>query len=95
MYYAHSTQNPDKSDWQILCDHLTNVAEISRTFANDFNAGNLAYITGLLHDLGKYSDDFQKRLEGKKIQVDHSTAGSREATQRFKDKQAAAGLLFA
>ena len=83
MYYAHSTQNPDKSDWQILCDHLTNVAEISRTFADDFNAGNLAYTSGLLHDLGKYSDDFQKRLEGKKIQVDHSTAGAKESEKIF------------
>lgn len=95
MFYAHSTKNTDKSDWQSLKNHLNNVAIISRDFASDFNAGNLAYITGLLHDLGKYSDDFQKRLEGKNIHVDHSTAGSREAYLRFKDKQAAFGLHFA
>jgi CRISPR-associated endonuclease/helicase Cas3/CRISPR-associated endonuclease Cas3-HD len=79
MYYAHSTQNPDKSDWQPLKDHLTNVATLSRNFADDFNAGDLAYASGLLHDLGKYSLDFQRRLEGAGIHVDHSTAGAQEA----------------
>jgi len=95
MYYAHSTTNPDKSDWQHLRDHLTNVGQLSRTFADDFSAGDLAYASGILHDLGKYSCEFQKRLEGEKISVDHSTAGAIEATRLFKNDQYAAGLLFA
>jgi len=95
MYYAHSTQNTDKSDWQLLKDHLTNVATISRGFANDFNAGDLAYTSGLLHDLGKYSYDFQKRLEGKNIRVDHSTAGAIEATRIFQDELKPAGIFSA
>ena len=95
MYYAHSTEKIDKSDWQRLKDHLTNVATLSQDFANDFNAGDLAWTSGLLHDLGKYSTEFQRRLEGEKIHVDHSTAGTIEATRLFKDKQSAAGLLFA
>jgi len=95
MYYAHSTEKIDKSDWQQLKDHLTNVATLSHDFANDFNAGDLAYTSGLLHDLGKYSPEFQRRLEGEKIHVDHSTAGTIEATRLFKDGQTAAGLLFA
>ena len=82
-YYAHSTENPDKSDWQSLKDHLINVAEISSGFADDFSAGELAYAGGLLHDLGKYSDEFQRRLEGSSIRVDHSTAGAREAGTYF------------
>ena len=95
MYYAHSTKNPDKSDWQYLHDHLTNVGQLSRTFASDFSAGDLAYASGLLHDLGKYSQDFQRRLEGQNIHVDHSTAGAIEATRLFRDDQCAAGLMFA
>jgi CRISPR-associated endonuclease/helicase Cas3/CRISPR-associated endonuclease Cas3-HD len=95
MYYAHSTINPNKSDWQSLKIHLKNVADRSQAFADDFNAGNLAYVSGLLHDIGKYSPEFQKRLEGERIHVDHSTAGSIEATRIFKDNQSAAGLLFA
>lgn len=83
MFYAHTTKNPDKSDWQPLKDHLTNVAEISQQFANDFNAGELAYASGLLHDLGKYSPEFQRRLEGANIHVDHSTAGAIAAGKLF------------
>ena len=76
MYYAHTTDKSDKSDWQLLNDHLQQVAELSSSFASDFNAGELAYVAGILHDIGKYSDKFQKRLEGSSIRVDHSTAGA-------------------
>jgi CRISPR-associated endonuclease/helicase Cas3/CRISPR-associated endonuclease Cas3-HD len=95
MYYAHSTKNPDKSDWQPLKTHLTKVAALSRDFAQVFNAGDLAYTSGLFHDLGKYSREFQNRLEGNKTAVDHSTAGAIEATRLFKNDQYAAGLMFA
>ena len=95
MYYAHSTPNPDKSYWQLLSVHLKNVATLSRNFADDFNAGELAYATGLLHDLGKYSPDFQKRLEGSGIRVDHSTAGAQEARRIFQNELKPAGLLSA
>jgi CRISPR-associated endonuclease/helicase Cas3/CRISPR-associated endonuclease Cas3-HD len=83
MFYAHTTHNPDKSDWQPLKDHLTNVAILSQNFATDFNAGDLAYTSGLLHDLGKYSSEFQKRLGGANIRVDHSTAGAQEAALHY------------
>ncbi|MDO8871183.1 MAG: CRISPR-associated helicase Cas3' [Methanoregula sp.] len=92
MFYAHTTKNPDKSDWQPLKDHLTNVAELSQRFADDFNAGELAYASGLLHDLGKYSSEFQRRLEGANIHVDHSTAGAKEAEKLFPDLYS---LIFA
>jgi CRISPR-associated endonuclease/helicase Cas3/CRISPR-associated endonuclease Cas3-HD len=91
-YYAHSTEKPDKSDWQPLKTHLTRVAEIATGFAQDFNAGELAYTSGLLHDLGKYSLDFQKHLEGTKIHVDHSTAGALEAGKKYHKSY---GLIFA
>jgi len=83
MFYARTTKNPNKSDWQHLKDHLTNVAKLSRQFANDFNAGELAYTSGLLHDLGKYSPEFQRRLEGVNNHVDHSTAGAQEAALHY------------
>jgi len=88
MFYAHTTKNPDKSDWQLLENHLANVAKISQQFANDFNAGELAYTSGLLHDLGKYSLEFQRRLEGANITVDHSTAGAQEAALHYPVSQA-------
>jgi len=83
VYFAHSTERLDRSDWQPLKKHLTNVAEIASGFAKDFHAVELAYSSGLLHDLGKYSLDFQKHLEGARNHVDHSTAGAIEAGKKY------------
>lgn len=82
-YYAHTTDNKDKSDWQLLIDHLLNVAKYSENFANTFGAGRMAYTAGMVHDLGKYSKEFQERLEGKKHKVDHSTAGAKELEKKY------------
>lgn len=78
MHYAHSTDSPDKSDWQTIHSHLTETAELSGKFAEKFNQKDLGYIAGLFHDIGKYSEKFQKRLEGDPVSVDHSTAGAIE-----------------
>ena len=83
MYYAHTTENPDKHDWQLLKDHLLQVADLAASFASDFNASEFAYASGILHDIGKYSDKFQKRLEGSPIRVDHSTAGALVAKSNY------------
>jgi len=95
QFFAHSTEKTDKSDWQPLQEHLSNVASKSGVFATDFDAGDLAYFCGLYHDLGKYSPDFQRRLEGGGNRVDHSTAGAIEATILLKDDLKPAGLLAA
>ena len=55
-YYAHSLDGRPVSEWQLLDEHLLNVAELARTFAEEFGAGEWAYLAGLWHDLGKYSD---------------------------------------
>jgi CRISPR-associated endonuclease/helicase Cas3 len=57
---------------------LEKVAEVARSNAAKINAGELGYLVGLLHDLGKYSPDVQRERLGKKDgkRVDHSTAGA-------------------
>lgn len=77
-YYAHSGNNPDKSDWQLLPDHLKKVSSIAAESARYFDATKLAETAGLLHDIGKYTEGFAKRLEGGK-RVDHATAGAKIA----------------
>lgn len=93
-YYAHTDPvNPGKgpdegANWQLLEGHLKNTAELAQTFTSSFNAGNWGYITGLLHDLGKYSNEFQaylkracdidSHIEQKSGRVDHSTSGAQE-----------------
>lgn len=73
QYYAHST---DSNEYQLLEDHLKGVAKLCQHYSEAFGVGNLGYLAGLLHDIGKYSEEFQQRIRGSKIRVDHSTAGA-------------------
>ncbi|AEJ20059.1 CRISPR-associated helicase/endonuclease Cas3 [Gracilinema caldarium] len=77
-FFAHRREGEDREDWQPLIEHLKKTAEMARDFCADANIAELAYIAGLIHDLGKYSDAFQKRLEGTGPRVEHSTAGAKE-----------------
>ena len=79
QFYAHSTDNPDKSDWQPLEEHLREVAKLAEEFAEEFGAGKWGESAGWLHDAGKASAAFQERLEGSSRKVDHSTFGARLA----------------
>lgn len=83
QFYAHSTERPDKSDWQTLQSHLENVAARAQKYGTFFGAGGIARTAGLLHDLGKYTVEFQKRLSGEHGRVDHSTWGARVACERY------------
>lgn len=82
-YFAHSTEDPTKAGWQPLCVHLAEVARRCGEFAARFDAEPWGRICGLLHDLGKFSQEFQTRLEGGH-RVDHATAGARKVVEVFK-----------
>ena len=76
MYYAHSTSRPDRRDWQRLNDHLVGVADGAERRGEALGIGMAARLAGVLHDLGKYTPAFQRRLTGDPSRVDHSTAGA-------------------
>lgn len=80
-YYAHSTCDASRRDWEPLPEHLQRVSARTEEFAQPFEARRAARLVGLLHDLGKYSADFQARLDGARISVDHSTAGAKIVTE--------------
>nr|WP_284500113.1 CRISPR-associated helicase Cas3' [Microbulbifer sp. GX H0434] len=82
-FYAHSTERSDKADWQSLADHLSAVGELAAQKAAVFGGQDLARVEGLLHDLGKYTDEFQQRLEGSSQRVDHATHGAVMAVERY------------
>ena len=46
-YYAHSLERKPSSEWQPLDEHLKNVAEMARSFAESFGTGDWAYMAGL------------------------------------------------
>jgi CRISPR-associated endonuclease/helicase Cas3 len=65
-YLAH-TENPNGQS-HLLRDHLREVGNLSSDFASqiDPSFNEAARWAGLLHDLGKYRDEFQEYLLGKR-----------------------------
>ena len=79
-FLAHQTE--DETRTQSILEHLQGTAALAKAFGSSFGAEEQAQLAGLLHDIGKYSEDFQKRLQGEAKTVDHSTAGAKEAYAR-------------
>lgn len=102
--YAHTATDDtgaplprDSGKWQPLYTgtgdgHLERVAFWAATFADAFGAADWARLAGLWHDLGKYSQEFQRYLDSAggtdahleerpeiSAKVDHSTAGAQHA----------------
>jgi CRISPR-associated endonuclease/helicase Cas3 len=71
MYFAHSTSGPP-STWEPLADHLRAVGNRARGFAAAFAAAEWGELAGLWHDVGKYLPEFQRRLQGDPVRVDHA-----------------------
>jgi CRISPR-associated endonuclease/helicase Cas3 len=86
MFFAHSNGITDKNLWQPLHEHLRAVGRLSGSNGQKFGAANAALLAGLLHDLGKYSVAFQRRLEGGD-KVDHATAGAEEIVKLARTNQ--------
>lgn len=81
IYLAH--KNQENAREQLLLDHLRGVSERAGEFAAAFGEETVGRMTGLYHDIGKYSAEFQKYLQqGGGKRVDHSTAGAVELMAR-------------
>lgn len=72
-YLAHI----DGDREQTVKEHLEGTAELAGRFAAVFGKEDWGRCCGMLHDVGKYSQEFQKRIRGESGRaVDHSTAGA-------------------
>ena len=72
-YIAHK----DGARVQSVKEHLKGTAERAGDFAEKFGKREWGYCCGMLHDIGKYSKEFQKKiLENTNARVDHATAGA-------------------
>ncbi len=79
MYLAHISE--DRTREQFLLEHLKGTAQLAGDFSAEFHCKEWGYGCGMLHDIGKYSEKFQKRLYGGSI-TDHATAGAKELYDR-------------
>lgn len=78
-YYAHRVIDENgKEHRQTVLAHLFGTSERCAGFAKAFGAEEQGELTGLAHDIGKFSLSFQKRLLENGAKVDHSSAGAAE-----------------
>ena len=94
-YLAHVRRDGETFIPHDLNEHLRGVGQRAEAYARIFSSGDWAQVAGLWHDLGKYSEEFQRRiksvsgydpeahLEGQAGRVDHSTAGAQYAIAQF------------
>ncbi|MEI7699230.1 MAG: CRISPR-associated helicase Cas3' [Planctomycetia bacterium] len=90
--HSHSSQLEPGSNWQLLPEHLRNVASLARSNAigtkdAESSLVHSAWMAGLLHDLGKYRPEFQQMLRGLNVQRErtyHKQAGAAKAYE-FQD----------
>ena len=61
VFAAHHRKLDD--EWQSLAAHLLGVAQLASGFAAKLGLRDQGELLGLLHDLGKYSQDFQSYLK--------------------------------
>lgn len=84
-YFAHSANASGR--WHPLADHLRTVGDLASYFAGKSCDAlkDAAHWTGLLHDLGKYRDEFQEYLRNEReggIETHHAIYGAALAFQR-------------
>ena len=84
-FFAHSAADvaPNSQQWHSLAVHLRDTGKKASVFLEGVRGGEFGRAAGLLHDLGKYTADFQERLAGASKQVDHATAGARVAIEKY------------
>lgn len=83
---AHIKENEENGSHiiQDLLDHLQGTAMLAAKFASGFGNGSWGMLLGQLHDLGKYSDEFQEYIkknsgyeEGERLgKTDHTSSAA-------------------
>lgn len=73
-YIAHSANT--RGVKQTMKEHSFGVGKLMRDFALSESFADLYEYCGLIHDMGKYSDEFQRHVAGDNNKVKHSIYGA-------------------
>ena len=85
MRFTYKAHNNEKTgEVQTVKEHSENVAVLCRQFAVTA-LKKVLYNVGLLHDIGKFQESFQRLIDGKSIKVEHSTCGVLVAKELYPD----------
>lgn len=71
-YYAHISESHDNEK---LIDHLELTGKLAALNGSSFHHEAVCKQLGLLHDIGKYTENFQQVLEKAKVHQDHAIIG--------------------
>lgn len=93
-YIAHIRQDDGKI--QTVKEHLIEVKELAEHYGEKMDMKYLAGLAGVLHDLGKFTEEFRNYIINavehpdkppKRGSVDHSTAGGKLLYEKFHTKK--------
>lgn len=77
MFAAHIAENQDEQSVKAHCEET---ADYAKENGISIGIGTAMYLAGLLHDIGKYTDSFNKYIhDGKRMakKINHSSAGAK------------------
>ena len=77
-FFAHTKPDCGEEQWQLLGEHLENVATLCVQFSAAWCDFDFSHNLGLLHDIGKYQQGFQERLHNASIKIEHAFCGAKE-----------------
>lgn len=80
--HRYISHRRDDGAEELVTTHLCEVAQMASDFGRRFGAQQSCRALGMSHDIGKFSEAFQKRIRGEGPKVDHSTAGAYELEQK-------------
>lgn len=85
QYYGRKIEIDGEIKYQLLKEHLDNVAGLCEEFINPISSKRIGTVLGYLHDVGKYSEDFQRRIRGENIRVPHADGGAKILEEYYAD----------
>ena len=65
-FLAHISDDGRK---QTVQEHLEGTARLCSEFAAEFDAAEQGYLAGISHDIGKYTEAFQRLKESRKSDI--------------------------